>query len=86
MFIISLLLLLFFLFFLMNGNTERAQCALSRVESAALKKRKRKAIIRIKQIYKIFKKVNKKKNPAIFPKNLTILYYCCFCTFFLVYI
>ena len=35
----------------MNGNTERAQCALSRV--CIPKKRKRKAVKRIKQIYKI---------------------------------
>ena len=43
----------------MNGNTERAHCALSRV--CILKKRKRKAVKRIKQIYKTSKRVIKKK-------------------------
>ena len=42
----------------MNGNTERAQCALSRV--CIPKKRIRKAMKRIKQIYKISKRVIKK--------------------------
>ena len=43
----------------MNGNTERAQCALSRVSS--LRKRKRKTMKRIKQFIKYPKKVIKKK-------------------------
>ena len=50
-------------FFFMNGCTEKAQCALSRV--CIPKKRKRKAVKRIKEIYKISKKVIKKKNHAI---------------------
>ena len=48
-------------FFFMNGNTERAQCALSRV--CIPKKTKRKAV-KIKKIYKISKRVIK-KNYAI---------------------
>ena len=54
---------LFFFFFYMNGNTQRAQCAL--LESASLKKRKRKAMKRIKQIYKISKKCNKKNSHLV---------------------
>ena len=46
----------------MNGNTERAQCALSRV--CTPKKRKRKAAKRIKQIYNISKKAIKKFMPS----------------------
>ena len=49
-------------FFFMTGNTERAQCALSRV--CIPKKRRRKAMKRIKQIYKISKKGNKKIMPS----------------------
>ena len=51
-----------FFFFFMNGNTERAQCALSQV--CIPKKRKRKAVKRIKQSYTISKRVIK-KNHAI---------------------
>ena len=47
-------------FFFVNGNTERTQCALSRV--CIPKKRKRKAVKRTKQIYKISKRVIKKKS------------------------
>ena len=36
-------------------------------ESASLKKRKRKAMKRIKQVYKIFKKVDKKKTMPSVP-------------------
>ena len=52
----------------MNGNTERAQCALSRV--CIPKKRKRKAMKRIKQIYKISKRVITKKSCHLVPKVL----------------
>ena len=57
----------FFFFFFMNGNTERAQCALSRV--CILKKRKRKAVKRIKQIYKTSKRVIKKRKRKIMPSD-----------------
>ena len=50
----------------MNGNTERAQCALSRV--CIPKKRKRKAVKRIKQIDKTSKRVIKKKSSHPVPK------------------
>ena len=50
----------------MNGNTERVQCALSRV--CILRKRKRKAMKRIKQKKKISKNVNKKKSCRLVPK------------------
>ena len=44
-----------FLFcFFMNGNTKQAQCAL--LESASLRKRKRKAMKRINKLIKYFKK------------------------------
>ena len=52
----------------MNGNTERAQCALSRV--GIPEKRKRKATKRIKQIYKISKRVIKKKSCHLAPRWL----------------
>ena len=51
--------LLIFFFFFMNGNTEQAQCALSRVHP--LRKGKGRQWKRIKQIYKISKKGKKKK-------------------------
>ena len=54
-------LLGFFFFSFMNGCTEKAQRALSRV--CIPKKRKRKAVKRIKEIYKISKKVIKKIMP-----------------------
>ena len=56
----------FFFFFFMNGNTERAQCALSQV--CIPKKRKRKVMKRIKQIYKISKRVRKKKSCHLVSK------------------
>ena len=42
----------------MNGNTERAQCALSLV--CIPEGMESKAVKRIKQVYKIFKKCNEK--------------------------
>ena len=55
-----------YIHFFMNGNTERAQFALSRV--CIPKKRKRKAIKRTKQIYKISKRVMKKNSCHLVPK------------------
>ena len=55
---------IFFLFLFMDGNTERAQCALSRV--CIPKKRKRKALKRIKQIFKLSKRVKRKKEKKIY--------------------
>ena len=52
----------FFFFFLMNGNTERTQCALSWV--CIPRKRKRKAMKRVKQKHKISKNGNKKIMPS----------------------
>ena len=56
----------FFFFFFMNGNTDWAQCTLSQV--CISKKRKRKAVQRIKQIYKTSKRVIKKKSCHLVPK------------------
>ena len=51
----------------MNGNTEQAQCTLSRV--CIPKERKRRAVKRIKQMYRISKKVIKKKKSChLVPK------------------
>ena len=56
---LPLFTLFFFFFFFMNGNTERAQCALSRV--CIPYEKEKKAMKRIKKIYKI-SKMGRKKN------------------------
>ena len=53
---------------LMNVNTERAQCALSRVCIRKKRMRKRKVMKRIKQIYKLSKRVLKRKSCHVVPK------------------
>ena len=60
----------FFFFFFMNGNTEWAQCAPSRV--CIPKKRKRKAVKRIKQVYKISKQVIRKKKSCHLVRKVVI--------------
>ena len=52
----------FFLFFFMNGNTERAQCALSLV--CIPQEMGKKGSKKNKKVYKIFKKCNKKIMPS----------------------
>ena len=50
----------------MNGNIERAQCALSLV---CIPQEMGKAGSKIKRVYKIFKKYNKKIMPSAWLKN-----------------
>ena len=52
----------FFFFFFMNGNTERAQCALSLV--CIPQEMGKKGSKKNKKVYKIFKKCNKKIMPS----------------------
>ena len=60
----------FFFFFFMNGNIERAQCALSRV---CIPLEKEKYNLKIKQFYKISKKSNKKNSCHLVPKVVIVL-------------
>ena len=57
-----LIFFFFFFFFLMNGNTEWAHCALSLVFIP--QEMEKKAVKRVKQVYKISKKCNKKIMPS----------------------
>ena len=56
---------IFFFFFFMNGNTERAQCALPLV---CMPQEMGKAV-KIKKVYRMFKKYNKKIMPSAWLKN-----------------